>query len=466
MLSTAITALLSFVVPGSLDTVEPRLLRFPTVYKDTVVFSYAGDLWVAKTDAGAVARRLTSNPGLEIRPRISPDGQWVAFTGNYDGSNNVYVIPIEGGEPKRLTYSTEGDNCLGWTPDGKVMYASATGNIVPDQYALYMVDPKGGPSKITSLKECTSASMFPDGHRVAITRVRSFDFNWRRYRGGTQGRVGIYDLDSHAYSELPSGREQSFHPMVVGDDIYYISDRNTGTLNLYRHRGSSDEKLTDFTASDIRYPSTDGENIVFENDGYLYEYNIASKGTTKLSPRILSENLTARPRMMNLAPRISSGTLSPSGARIAVEARGELFSIPAKKGEVRNMSRTSGVRERSPKWSPDGKTIAYLSDASGEYELYTQPQLGGDASQITTGSMSKINNFMWTPDSKSILFFTNDNDMCLLDVATKKVTKIDHTEYGYGGIDIAPNSKWIAYASATHASGVGTFIYDVTTGKS
>lgn len=449
-----------------MDTVEPRLLRFPTVHDDTVVFCYAGDLWVASTQAGAVARRLTSFAGAETRPRISPDGKLVAFTGSYDGANNVYVIPIEGGTPKRLTYSTEGDVCLNWTPDGKVMYASASGNVVPDQGALYIVDPKGGIPVATPIKEVASASMFADGHRVAYTRAASFNFNWRRYRGGTQGRVSIYDTANNTYSELPSGREQSYHPMAVGDDIYYISDRAGGTLNLYRNHAGRDEKLTNFTTADIRFPSTDGKSVVFENDGYLYQYTIQGNGLRRLSPQILAENLNARPQLRNVANFSGGATLSPSGARVVVSARGDLFSLPSKKGETRNMTRTSGAREMAPTWSPDGKTIAYLSDQSGEYAIYTQPQLGGAPTQLTTGRDFRPVSMSWTPDAKYLVVTSQDNTLYLLEVATKKTTKIDQSPYGFGAIDVSANSKWIAYVNANHMSGSQVFIYDIAAGKS
>lgn len=449
-----------------MDTIEPRLLRYPAVHDDTVVFCYAGDLWVANTQSGAVARRLTSFPGAEVRPRISPDGKWVAFTGSYDGGNNVYVIPIEGGVPKRLTYSTDGDLCLNWTPDGKIMYASLDGNVVPDQAALYIIDPNGGAPVSTPIKEVASASMFPDGHRIAYTRAASFNFNWRRYRGGTQGRVSIYDMANNSYSELPSGREQSYHPMVIGDDIYYISDRAGGTLNLYRNHAGRDEKLTNFTNSDIRYPSTDGKSVVFENDGFLYQYTVQGGTLKKLSPQVLAENLTARPRLRNLAGFISGATLSPSGARIVVDARGELFSVPAKKGETRNMTRTSGAREMSPSWSPDGKTIAYLSDQSGEYAIYTQPQLGGTPTQLTTGTDIRPVSMQWSPDAKYLVVTTLDNGLYLLEVATKKLTKIDQSPYGFAGLDVSANGKWVAYVTANHQSGAQVFIYDIAAGKS
>ncbi len=454
------------------DTIEPRLLQQPSIHGDTVVFGYGGDLWVSSTTDGAIARRLTSHPGLESRGRISPDGKWVAFTGQYDGGGNIYVIPIEGGEPRRVTFDAEPDNCVGWTPDGKIMYASAAGTpFLGRQANLYIVDPKGGVPTKTVLNEFAEGTFFSDGKTIAYNRVNSFAFNWRRYRGGTQGRVSIYNFQTNEYSELPSKREQSYFPMAVGRSIYYISDKTNGTLNLFKHdlEGNHESQLTKFSDADIKYPNTDGKSIVFQRDGYLYHYDLKTNQSKRLKPRILSENLLARPTLKNLTPNLSAISLSPSGARVVVEARGELFTLPAKNGETRNLTKSSGIRERHPQWSPDGKSIAYISDATGEYEIYTMPQAGGTPTQITSKTGNSWLTIEYSPNGKLLMATTAANDTVLVDLATKKITLLAHWEHWFGAgvqTDWSPDSKWIAYTMPQANLNGALYLYEVATGKS
>lgn len=449
------------------DVTEPRLARTPAVHGDTVVFSYAGDLWVTKLHGHDLARRLTSHPGLEIKPKISPDGNWVAFTGQYDGLSNIYVIPITGGEPRRLTFDVEGDSCLGWTPDGKIAYASIAGNFINRQQRLWLIDPKGGLPIATKVNEIAELSYFADGETIAYTRFNSYAFNWRHYRGGSQGKISFYNFAKNQYSELPSKREQSYFPMVVGQDVFYISDKGTGTLNLFDYSltKKSEVQLTKFADADIKYPNTDGKTIVYERDGYLYAYDIAAKTTEKLAPRIASENLNARPTLRNLANQITSVSISPSGVRLAVEARGEIFSVPAKSGDTRNLTNTSGARERFPQWSPDGKTIAYISDETGQYEVYTRPQMGGAATQLTKNSPFSIEAFQYFPDGKTIGIQTVANEYLLLDIASKKITPVIKSQYGFGDVDVSPDNKWLAYIeNGTNEFG-SVYLYEIATGK-
>lgn len=441
-------------------------MRYPAVHGDTLVFVYAGDLWVAKTDGSGLARRLTSSTGSETRPKISPDGKWVAFTGQYDGNADVYVIPIEGGEPKRLTYEPEADIVSGWTPDGKIAYISTAGSFTNRQPRLWYVSPKGGLPIRTPIGEATEVSFFPDGDTMAYNRFNSYGFNWRRYRGGSQGRISLYKFSTNTYSELPQGREQSYFPMVVKDAIFYISDRNLGTLNLYRYDLNTKKttQLTQYKDEDIKTPSTDGQNIVFERDGYLYEYAINGGQIKRLAPRVLSENLAARPYLRNLANAITSFSISPSGARLAVEARGELFSVP-KQGDTRNFTNTSASRERFPSWSPDGKTIAYISDATGDFEVYTQPQLGGTPTQITSGNHLPIDAINWSPDSKKILIVTHSNELWVVDVATKELKRLLKAKYGFGSPEFSPDSRYIALTNSGANQFAALTIIDVATGE-
>lgn len=465
ILSTASLALALLAQSGA--DAEMRLMRWPSIHGENVVFTYAGDLWVAKTDGGH-ARRLTSHPGLESNSRISPDGKWIAFTASYEGNPDAYVIPIEGGEPKRLTWEPNNDNVIGWTKDGKVMVASTAGNFLANQQRLWLLNPSGGPAEATKVHEIAQGSFLPDGKTLVYNRFSSYNFNWRRYRGGSQGRISIFDLEANKYSELPSAREQSYFPMTVGNSVIYISDRNQGTLNFYRYDfGTKREtQLTRFADADIKWPSTDGKKIVYERDGYLWTYNIADGKIDRLSPQVKSDFVAARPYFKRLGSEISSITLSPSGNRIAVEARGELFSVPAKTGETRNFTNTSGARERFPTWSPDGKTIAYISDATGAFEVYTQPQMGGPATKLTDAKIS-INGLEWSPDGKHIAISTDVDEMYILDVATRRVSQVFKSRFGGGvNFDISPDSKWITYIDQAPNGFGQVYLYEIATGKS
>ncbi|MBS1704009.1 MAG: PD40 domain-containing protein [Armatimonadetes bacterium] len=474
MTSLSVLAIASTLMHAQTQTIEPRLLRQPDIHGDTIVFLYAGDLWASSTQDGSVARKIASDVGSRLgnpasspytRPQISPDGKLVAFTGTFDGAANIYVVPIGGGEPKRVTYSNGTDQALGWTPDGKIAFATSEG--VPylgRQSKLMLVSPKGGVPEDTPVKEIATVSFFPDGHTIAYNRVNSFLFNWRRYRGGTQGRVSIYDMKTNKYEELPAKREQAYYPMVVGDSIYYISDRANGTLNLYKHSGNKETQLTKFDDADIRWPNTDGQNIVYERDGYLYEYSLKSDSAKKIDIRIPSENLAARPALKNLVPYITDFSLSPSGVRLTVAARGEVFSVPVKSGPTRNMTNSSGSREKNVDWSPDGKLVSYLSDKSGEWELYTQDQLGGEETKLTDGSV-KIDAYSWSPDGKKIALFGPTTTVSILDVDTKKISTVDDLPYGGGGFSFSNDGKWLAYAKGRDGGYKAIYIYEIATGK-
>ena len=435
-----------------------------------MVFAYAGDLWKCTLDGG-LATRLTSFPGTEMAPRLSPDGKWIAFMAQYDGANNMYVMPVEGGEPKRISYGAQEGPGGGWTPDGKVMVTDWDQNIFPGRPVdgLWLIDPKGGLPQPTPLKEFTIGSMAPDGKTVAYNKSDSFGFNWRRYRGGTQGKVSIYDMATNTYSEIPAKRENNWHPMITGDMIYYVSDRDNQTVNLFSYSRSSKKitKLTEFNDADIRFPSTDGKTIVFERNGILSAYDIATKKLTSIQPKVVSDGSATRPRLRKLMNNLSNLALSPSGKRLIIEARGELFSVPARNGDTRNMTNTQGVREKMPDWSNDGQTIAYVSDATGEWEIYTMPQRGGKPTQITSGGKYiQINGLRFSPDSKKISFTTHDHRILIADLDTKKVTQVAMLkEGGEQSYDWSPDSTYIVYTEILPSLSNRLVLYRVRDGK-
>lgn len=456
-------------VSQSQSVPEMRLMRYPSVHGNEVVFTYAADLWTATLDGG-YARRLTSHPGVERKAYYSPDGSQIAFTAQYDGNQDIYVMPADGGEPKRLTYETGTNLCEGWTPDGKIAYISAYGSFNARQYRLWEIDPKGGLPQPTPLLEASDVSFSPDGAKVAYTREPSDRFNWRRYRGGSQGVVSIYDLKTNSYRELPHGRENQWNPMWVGDSIYFASDKNEQTVNLYRYDINSGDtvQLTHYTDADIHWPESDGKTVVFERDGYLYRYDIKTKDAERIYPEVRSDLLATRPQLRHLGGAISSFALSPSGVRVVAEARGDIFSIPVRAGETRDMTpNSSGSRARFPDWSPDGKTIAYVSDRTGEYEIYTQPQMGGTPEQMTDVKGFTITGLGWSPDSKHIAYTTTDLTLNLLDTETKKSVTVYTGQYGSpSNFDFSPDGKWIAYIGVGKNLFGAAYLYNVDTNTS
>jgi tricorn protease len=475
MTSALILALAANSLNAAQPSVVPQLLRQPDIHGNTVVFLYAGDLWAASTEPNSVAKRIATNVGARTgnpaqgpvaRPCISPDGKTVAFTAGYDGSFNVYTVSIEGGEPKRLTHNNGNETVMGWTPDGKVAYMTTEGQPYAGRQAkLMIVSANGGVPEETPIKEIAAGSFFSTGRKIVYNRFGSFGFNWRRYRGGSQGKISIYDFDKNEYSELPAKRDQNFFPMVIGDSIVYVSDKANGTLNLYKNAGGKDTQITKFEDGDIRFPATDGKTVVYERNGFL-NWIDPTKGTeTRLQIRIPSENLASRPALKNLATQISGFALSPSGNRIAVEARGEIFSLPARTGETRNMTLSSGVREMNVDWSPDGKWISYLSDKSGEREIHVQPQLGGEEKALTSNSSYRIENYVWTPDSKKIVFMTADLKAYLLDVESKKITLVEDLSTGASSMSFSADSKYAAYTLGRANGWKSIYIMDLTTMK-
>lgn len=450
------------------QSVESRLLRFPAIHENTIVFTYASDLWVGDLKTGS-SRRLTSHSAEERKASISPDGKLVAFIASYDGNVDVYVMPLEGGEPKRITFDSYAESFVGWTPDGKIFYASAAGNFAPGQRRLWTVEPTGGLPVETPLNEFVTGTFFPGGQRIAYNRTDSYAFNWRNYRGGRTGKISIYDLSTNKYSELPNADANSWFPMVVGNSIYYLSDRRQKTVNLYKYDSltNKDTQLTKYADYDIKNPSTDGKSIVYERDGYLYLFDIADGKDRKLTFKIQSDNLPSRPYIAKVGGRISYISLLPDASKLAIEARGEIFSVATGNNDAQNLTNSPGIREKRPSWSPDGKSLAYLSDASGEFQIYSQSAGGGAAQQISNHRGLSIRGFEWSPDNKRILYYTENFGLYVLDLNTRATAQIFQTEHFERGIsfDWSPDSNWIAIG-ATGKNGLSSiYLHDLKSNK-
>jgi tricorn protease len=466
MLLTLI-ALFSFDVSAQQDSASTRLLRYPDLHGDRAVFTYAGDLWIGSRSGGQ-ARRLTSHPGEESFPKFSPDGKWIAFTGDYDGNTDVYVIPVEGGEPRRLTYHPMPEQVLDWTPDsGRVLFRSAATNFTSRFEKLYTVGLDGGLPEELPVPAGGLTSYSPDGTKIAYNRISTEFRTWKRYRGGRHSFVSIYDLKNNQYEEIPHTRAADLFPMWFGDAIYFDSDRD-GVMNLYRYdlKSKGIKQLTHYKDYDVKWPSMgDGRAnaIVYENGGLLYTLDIKSEKIALIPATVESDLTLTRPTYVKVERLINSIGLSPSGSRAVFGARGEVFTVPAKKGDVRNMTATSGVRELSPAWSPDGKWIAYFSDRTGEYELYVRAQDGsGQERRITTDGNAFRSGPSWSPDSTKILFAEKTLKLFYVDINDGKPVMVDQSDLGpISSYDWSPDSKWVAYTKGNENGFLAIHLYSL-----
>jgi len=361
---------------------DARLLRFPDVHGDTIAFSRGGDLWTVPASGGQ-ARRLTSGDGIEVFPRFSPDGRWIAYTATTDGSADVWVIPAAGGEPRRLTWYPARDNSdrmgfdnvvLGWTPDGRILFRSQRGPIGGFVGEPWAVSPEGGPAERYPIVEAGHVSFSPDGKRAAITRIFRDFRQWKRYQGGMAQDVWLYDLASHGVERVTDWRGTDTQPMWVGDAVYYLSDRDGWKLNLWRYDLATRQstRVTDFTEFDCKWAQAGKDRLVLENGGWIWLFDPREGKARKLTVQLPDDARFARRRWVPVAEQIADASLAPDGKRVAFTARGDVFTVPAEHGDVRNVTRSSGVRERNATWSPDGRWLAYFSDASGERQPWPQ----------------------------------------------------------------------------------------------
>ncbi len=467
----------SLYMSASAQSDEARLLRFPATNGTEIVFSYAGDLFTVPVTGGQ-ATRLTSHIGYEMFARYSPDGKTIAFTGEYDGNREVYRIPSTGGEPVRLTYtSTNGRDDLGdrmgpnnivmgWTPDGKyIVYRNRTGDGFPGK--LWKVSVNGGMPEQIPLPEGGFCSYSPDGKKLAYNRVMREFRTWKYYRGGMADEVWVYD--GKKVEKITDNVAQDIFPMWVGDEIYFASDRDmTMNIFVYDTKKKTTSKVTSFTDYDVKFPSTDGKKVVFEKGGYIYILDPATKASTQVHITLSSDLVYARPERMNVGKKgRNSFSLSPDGKRVAVTARGELFDVPVGKGITRNVSQTPGANERSAVWSPDGKYIAYISDVTGETEVYLyEVAAGGAPVQLTKDNDTYIRSLKWSPDSKHILYTDRKNRIVEVDPAAKTSrTVITCPEAEFRGVEYSPDSKWLTYTKPAANQMDIVYLYNLTTGK-
>ncbi|MDR0348865.1 MAG: PDZ domain-containing protein [Tannerella sp.] len=443
------------VAAGKAD--EARLLRFPTTNGHEIVFTYAGDLYKVPVSGGE-ARRLTSHAGYEMFPRFSPDGQTVAFTGHYDGNTEVYTIPSGGGEPLRITYTAAnarddlGDRMgpnnivMGWTVDGnEIIYRNRISSGFDGR--LFTVHKEGGLSEQIPLPEGGFCCYSPDGKQLAYNRVMREFRTWKYYKGGMADDIWIFDPAGQTVENITDHEAQDIMPMWIGDEIYFISDRDrTMNIFVYHTKTKTTAKVTDFTDYDVKFPSTNGQSIVFENAGYIYTLDPAAKKAQKVNITLASDHIYARGEIKEGSRYVTAASLSPDGERLVITARGEVFNLAADKGVTKNITRSPGAHERLAQWSPDGQYIAYISDETGETELFMQKEEGGEPIQLTRQNDTYIRSFSWSPDSKSIVYTDRKNRINLLNVAGKqKTVLLEDPVSEPRNVSFSPDNKWLTY---------------------
>ena len=461
---------------------EARVLRFPAIHGDQIVFTYAGDLYTVSA-SGGIARKLTTHDGYEAFARFSPDGKAIAFTGEYDGNREVYLIPAEGGVPKRLTYTASlgrddisdrmGPNNLvmGWTNDGQnIIFRSRMREWDDFLGQLYRVPAKGGTAVQIPLPRGGFCSFSPDDKKLAYNRVFREFRTWKRYRGGMADDIWVYDFETKKTENITVSPAQEIIPMWSGEKIYFLSDRDENKrMNLYVYdlRSKETKKLTDFADFDIKFPSLGPKAIVFENGGYIYKFDLATEKAAKVPVMIADDMVSGRAKLAKVGGRVTNYEIAPDGKRALFGARGEIFTVPAKNGNTRNLTNSPGIHERNSKWSPDGKLIAYISDRSGEDEIYILPQDGkGEALQITKNADTYKYELLWSPDGKKILW--NDKLLRLnyVDIEKKEPVTVAKAEIGeITSAAWSPDSRWIAYARPEVEGMTKIYIYGLEAKK-
>lgn len=454
---------------------KPMLLRQPTVNQTHIVFAYAGDLWKVGRDGGS-AERLTSGVGIEASPLFSPDGNWIAFTGEYDGNVDVFVMPANGGEPRRITYHPGNDAVSGWTPDGKsVVFLSTRNSLMPAPKMFTMpVSGEGLPTELPFPMASGQASFSADGSQIAYMPLAPAFQQWKKYRGGRTTKIWIGNLADSSVEEIPKQNSNDYTPMWVGDKVFFLSDRNGRNTTLYSFDTKSKKvvEAVPNTGLDLKTATTGAGMIVYEQFGAINLFDPKSGKATKVNITLNGDLPSVRPRYEKVAGRILNASISPTGARAVFEARGEILSVPFEKGNSRNLTNSSGVADRDPAWSPDGKWIAYFSDESGEYMLHLRSQDGmGEVKKISLDkSPSYFYTPKWSPDSKKIVFNDKRLNLWYVDIDKGTPVKVDTNpfENPFQVVDAnwSPDNKWIVYSRQLKNRLCAIFAYSVETAKS
>jgi tricorn protease len=466
-------SIVTFAQPAWCDVSneKPLLLRHPTISRTQIVFAFANDLWSVSRDGGDAAL-LTNGVGVEADPIFSPDGSRIAFTGEYDGNVDVFVIPATGGTPKRLTWHPAADRAIGWTPDGKQVIFSSNRTSYSDFSRLFTVPAEGGFESQLPLDRAVEGSYSPDGAKIAYVPTDKWQKAWKRYRGGQTTPIWIATLSDSGIVKIPRNNSNDFNPMWVGDTIYFLSDRNGPvTLFAYDMRSNQVVEAVKNDGLDFKSAAAGPEAIVYEQFGALHVFDLKTRKTRAVTVKLTGDLTEIRPHFRKIAPNeLRTPGISPTGARAVFGAHGEIFTVPAEKGDIRNLTHTVAVEERDPAWSPDGKSVAYFSDASGEYALEIRDQNGlGEARRIGLGNPPSFPYApSWSPDSKKIAYTDKKLEVCYLDLDKGTPVRIDADSFaGPMALQLAwsPDSKWIAYTKSLKSHLHAVFVYSVEQNK-
>jgi tricorn protease len=453
---------------------ETKLLRYPDIHGNSIVFCYGGDLYIASSD-GTQVKRLTSHPGEVMLPKFSPDGRQVAFTADWEGNKDIYAMSIPGGKPKRLTFHPAAEYVVDWHPDGKRIIFRSNGSSFTYRFnRLHAVPVQGGLPTVLDLPEADLSSFNDAGDRIAFCRVNLDTVRWKRYRGGLVPNIWVYDFKTKQAELVVDDRSVNLHPMWIGDDIYFLSDRGEAKeQNLWVFRGKSKEvsQLTSYTEWGIKWPSKGEDKIIFEIGGRLAIYDLRDGKVHDVSIEMPPPENARTEQAVDVKKYISGApAISPDGKKLIISARGDLFYLDPERKETRNLTGTSGANERYPIWSPGGQWFAYISDISGEDQIYIQKDDGtGEPLQLTQCSESRLDNLVWSPDGTKIGYSDQRASFYVIDIDTRVTTAIFFDEH-LGTVPAvfaswSPDSKWLAYSKGNSNSFHSVYLYSLADGK-
>ena len=463
--------LVSFVFTSMIQAQGTQLLRQPTVSDNQIVFVYANDLWRVSIQGGN-AIRLTSNEGQESLPHFSPDGKWIAFTGQYDGNTDVYLIPSQGGSPKRLTWHPSGDFVQGWTPDGKIMFRSGREGRPTQTNKFYTVSPNGGLPVALDIPRAAFGELSADGKHIAYVPITSWDPEWRNYRGGQAMPIWIVNMETKDLIRTPQPTlERHLDPVWFNNVVYYLSERDYAS-NIWSFNPSTKEEkqITFHKKFDVKSLDACNKQIVYEQGGYLHLLNPNTGESKQLAITVNGDTNFARSRWENVSANgLNNPNLSPTGKRAVFEHRGEIFTIPKENGSWRNLTNSPGVANRAPVWSPKGDKIAWFSDESGEYELVIANQKGAVLKKITFKDPTFYFRPDWSSDGKHIAFTDTHYNIWTVNIDSGKTTKVATDSYAHPNRSMnpiwSPDGKWIAYAKQLKSHFKAVFAYNIQTGN-
>ncbi len=459
----------TFAFKADTDAQGTQLLRQPTLSDNSIVFAYANDLWIAARTGGD-ATRLTSNEGQESNPHFSPDGKWIAFTGQYDGNTDIYLLPSEGGSPQRLTWHPGGDFVTGWTQDGKIIFRSGREGRPTQTNKFYTISPQGGMPTAMDIPRAAYGELSDDGKHIAYVPITSWDPEWRNYRGGQAMPIWIVNMDSKELTRTPQPTgERHLDPVWIGSQVFYLSERDyASNIWSYDLTTGEEKQHTTHKKFDVKSLDAHGTDVIYEQGGYLHLLNTASGTTTQVEINVKGDMNFARDRWERVnGGQLSNAYLSPNGKRAIMEYRGEILTFPKEKGSFRNLTQSSTAAERAPSWSPDGDKIAYFSDESGEYQLMIADQDGGNRKAYDLAEKKFYFTPEWSPDGKHIVYTDTDYNVWVFTISSGATVKVDTDRYAHPNRTLnptwSPDGKWVAYARQLDNHFKAAFIYNIDT---